>query len=419
MVRTGSARALLAFFAPGSLLLLAATLLLRQIHLPASSYAVLRFGFFVVAISGILLSWRFHSARASSMLVALLLIEEGLSAQRVPGASTQVGFALLALAVPLNFILLDVFRDTGLNLVSLVPRAGVLLADFVAFGITGQRHTPVHNLSLPLVAQLASAAALATFLVRFARNRKPVEAGFFWALLACLLALRTVGNGVAPAGYLSAAALILAASVVETSYFLAYCDELTGLPSRRAFNETVRSTGERFAVAIVDIDHFKGFNDTYGHETGDHVLRMVASRLARTGGGAQAFRTGGEEFAILFAGKPAKEALAHLEAVRRLVEGSAFRLRRGDRRQETRDGQDRRQAVHKRRGGAKAADHGEYVRVTVSIGVAEPGTRNRTITQVIQAADEALYRAKESGRNRVVLADSGHYTWRAKGQGAS
>jgi len=418
-LKTGSMHALLSFFAPGSLLLLATALLLRETHLPGSSYVVVRFGFFILAVTGILLSWRFHSARVSSLLVALVLIEEALTAQRVPGASTEITFGLLAVLIPINFVLLSVLRDTGLDLPSLLPRVGVLMADFVALGITGQRHTPPRNLFVPPVSYAAFAVAFAILLYRFAKNRRPVEAGFFWGMLACVLGLRAVGDGVSSIGYLAASGLILAASVVETSYFLAYYDELTGVPSRRAFNETVRKIGERYAIGIVDVDHFKRFNDTYGHDTGDHVLRLVASKLSRTPGGAQAFRTGGEEFAVLFAGKSAKEAITHLEAVRKMIEVSTFRLRGTDRRQQTREGPERRQQVAHRSGARRNRneEHGE-ASVTVSIGVAEPGTRNRTVSQVIQAADEALYRAKERGRNRVELADSALYTWRSKGQGA-
>jgi diguanylate cyclase (GGDEF)-like protein len=417
-LKTGSVRALLSFFAPGSLLLLATALLLRQAHLPATSYVVLRFGFFILAITGLLLSWRFHSARVSSVLVALVLVEEALTAQRVPGASTEVTFGLLAFLVPVNFVLLNVLRDTGLDLQSLLPRLGILMLDFVALGISGQRHTPARDLFVPSACYAAFAIAFAVLLYRFTKSRKPVEAGFFWGMLACLFGLQAVGNGVWSIGYLASASLILAASVVETSYFLAYYDELTGVPSRRAFNETVRNVGERYAIGIVDVDHFKRFNDTYGHETGDHVLRLVASKLSRTPGGAQVFRTGGEEFAVLFAGKSAKESMAHLEAVRTMIEASTFRLRGSDRRHESRVGPERRQQVAHRGGGKRGRAAEGDASVTVSIGVAEPGTRNRTVTQVIQAADEALYRAKERGRNRVELADAALYSWRAKGQGA-
>ena len=64
---------------------------------------------------------------------------------------------------------------------------------------------------------------------------------------------------------------------------MAYHDELTGLPGRRALNEALLRVGSRYAVAMVDVDHFKHFNDAYGHEVGDQVLRMVAAQLDRGG----------------------------------------------------------------------------------------------------------------------------------------
>jgi len=79
------------------------------------------------------------------------------------------------------------------------------------------------------------------------------------------------------------------------------------LPSRRALIERLPSLGRRYTVAMVDVDHFKNFNDTYGHDAGDQVLRMVASRLGEVSGGGTAFRYGGEEFTILFPGKGGKE----------------------------------------------------------------------------------------------------------------
>ena len=82
-----------------------------------------------------------------------------------------------------------------------------------------------------------------------------------------------------------------------------------------------------YSLAVVDIDHFKNFNDTYGHDTGDQVLRMVASKLGEVTGGGKAFRTGGEEFCILFSGKSVAQALPHLEALRKEVETAIFHLR--------------------------------------------------------------------------------------------
>src|SRR5204862_5535300 len=130
----------------------------------------------------------------------------------------------------------------------------------------------------------------------------------------------------------AAAALILAASLIETSYVLAYHDELTGIRGRRAFNEALLSLDERYAIAAVDIDHFKSFNDTYGHDTGDQVLRMVAARLARVSGGGQAYRVGGEEFSIVFPGKSVAEVIPHVELLRKVIAASSFQVRGGEER---------------------------------------------------------------------------------------
>jgi diguanylate cyclase (GGDEF)-like protein len=189
----------------------------------------------------------------------------------------------------------------------------------------------------------------------------------------------------APAG------LALVVAVLQETYRLAFRDELTRLPSRRALNERLKATGRHYAGAMVDIDHFKGFNDTYGHDVGDQVLRMVAARLARVGGGGQAFRYGGEEFTVLFPGKSADEALPHLEALRAEIDSYRMAIRSSDRPR-------RKRAGKQRRTGASTA---QTVSVTVSIGVAERSDRYDHAEAVIKAADKALYRAKRGGRNQV------------------
>jgi diguanylate cyclase (GGDEF)-like protein len=214
------------------------------------------------------------------------------------------------------------------------------------------------------------------------------------------------------------AALILAASLIETSYVLAYHDELTGIRGRRAFNESLLSLDQQYAIAIVDIDHFKKFNDTYGHDVGDQVLCMVAKRLSEVGGEGQAFRCGGEEFAIVFRNNSAKEAFEHLEALRQIIERSTFHVRGSDRRLETKaeadnrrnelraSMSDRRKSAKKKTPPASRKQAPDRLSVTVSIGVSEPSTRYRQPEQVIQAADQALYRAKHKGRNRVEVAST-------------
>jgi diguanylate cyclase (GGDEF)-like protein len=195
-------------------------------------------------------------------------------------------------------------------------------------------------------------------------------------------------------------------SIIETSYSMAYHDELTGLPARRAFNEATLALESPYAVAVVDIDHFKKFNDTYGHDIGDDVLGLVAGRLTGVTGGGQPFRVGGEEFSILFPGKSVEEAKEHLELLRATIEKSTFRLRGSDRRVSSR-GKDRRKAGSQKKKGSRNRSQlltdpdSRDLSVTVSIGVAGPDPKHPHVDGVIKLADQALYRAKETGRNRV------------------
>src|SRR2546426_10990417 len=101
-----------------------------------------------------------------------------------------------------------------------------------------------------------------------------------------------------------------------------------GRPGRRALKDPRPRLSGQFTVAMVDVDHFKRFNDTYGHDAGDHVLRLVAARLAQAPGGGTAYRYGGEEFALVFPGKGQEESLPPLEELREAGETSRFTMRR-------------------------------------------------------------------------------------------
>jgi PleD family two-component response regulator len=170
---------------------------------------------------------------------------------------------------------------------------------------------------------------------------------------------------------------------------------------------------------MVDIDHFKRCNDTYGHDTGDQVLRLVASRLERVSGGGQAYRCGGEEFAIVFPGKTAVDVFDHLEKLRATIEASTLKLRGKERRQEAR-GPDRRtsrprtrtQTGHAIRQLSRPVSSTE-ISVTVSMGVAT-SSEGWSTEEVVKAADKALYRAKAAGRNRIETAASARRRARTK-----
>jgi GGDEF domain-containing protein len=217
-----------------------------------------------------------------------------------------------------------------------------------------------------------------------------VAQGALWATVATWGALVVDGRTEALILVAGGAGAIIAGTL-ESLYAAAYRDALTGLPSRRALDERIGNVPVGSVVAMVDVDHFKQFNDTHGHDTGDQVLRMVAWRLNDVPDG-EAFRYGGEEFALLFPGLSPKEAVVRLEKVRASVAEVRFLLRSDDR-PKGKQGKEKR--------GRDGVRHG--LSVTISLGAAIRGEGEHPLA-LLKRADEALYAAKEQGRDRVVVA---------------
>jgi len=243
--------------------------------------------------------------------------------------------------------------------------------------------------------QLAYPVFFACFVlltVQYLRKPRPLHAaqivglvGLFWALPKTFILPFTLNV------MCSQVMLMIAAAVAHEAYQMAFRDELTGLPGRRALNERMQHLGRNYVLAMTDVDHFKKFNDTHGHDVGDQVLRLVASKLSKVTGGGRAYRYGGEEFAVVFAGRTLEECLPHLEAIREAIATYDIHLRNQDRPQDDQQGR-------QRRSGAQA----NSVSVTVSIGVAERQVDHRTAEEVLKSADQALYSAKGAGRNCVM-----------------
>src|SRR6185436_13562443 len=142
--------------------------------------------------------------------------------------------------------------------------------------------------------------------------------------------------------YMGATGVLLIVALLNESHQLAFRDQLTGLPARRALEERMRSLGERYAIGMVDVDHFKQFNDTHGHDVGDQVLKLVGGRLAQMDGGGVAYRYGGEEFSVLFPGGTIAEAQRALESIRGSIETYRMAVRGSDRPKEAERGARRR-----------------------------------------------------------------------------
>ncbi|QIZ75527.1 sensor domain-containing diguanylate cyclase [Ferrimonas lipolytica] len=184
--------------------------------------------------------------------------------------------------------------------------------------------------------------------------------------------------------------------VLGLGHQLAFIDELTNIPGRRALNMALARLGKRYTIAMVDIDHFKKFNDTHGHDVGDEVLQMVAQQINNVGAGGKAYRYGGEEFSVVFAGKDPKQCQAALEQIRTDIADYRFVVRSA--KQRPNDG--------KQGKTQRGAGGGKTVQVTISLGVANRTAKRNDSDSVFKAADNALYRAKKAGRNCLKLASS-------------
>lgn len=172
------------------------------------------------------------------------------------------------------------------------------------------------------------------------------------------------------------------AELVEQHAKAARTDALTGLANRRAFDEEMqnrlqrhRKSGETFSIIMFDVDHFKTFNDTYGHQAGDDVLRLMGQLLrAAARKDDIVARYGGEEFAMILPNTPVTEASRSADRVRKRIADHGFQC------------------------------EGKELRVTASLGVAQV-FHSEAITHLIDRADAALYAAKEAGRDRVYWHD--------------
>ncbi len=206
--------------------------------------------------------------------------------------------------------------------------------------------------------------------------------------LCVLLMLADTGSPLQGYLYHLLGQLVLLAAVIRNGYDMAFVDTLTGIPGRRALEHHLISPGKGYSTAMLDIDHFKQFNDRYGHDIGDQVLRMVASQLRHVGAGGRLFRYGGEEFTIVFRSGSEDSVFNALEAVRERIEHYPMQIRSSSRPEHDETGRAQR----------KGNNSNQTVQVTISIGFATQ-TNGETADAVIKRADQALYAAKRGGRN--------------------
>jgi len=343
------------------------------------------------------LTFQFNRSR---LFFYTLLVAFAYFATLLEPMRTDLGMVILGVLLPLLLLVFTLIAERGIFGLRAIPvYASIFLATLLSIyllktpapwtnEILTANWLPVRYFDWTSLTQTAVASntmVLLYFLVLyFVRPSPQMAAGF--GIATMLIAELHFGFGDSSMKVFSSFALLMGLyAVTQESWRMAYMDELTGLPGRRALREKFRQLSGSYSVAMLDVDHFKKFNDTYGHDTGDAVLQMIAAKIRQLSGGGSSYRYGGEEFSIIFKGKRASEARPHLDALRETIAGAPFVINRSSRRRNDRK---------------KISKNKKSVTVTVSIGVADSKAA-ATPWDALKQADKALYRAKENGRNRV------------------
>ncbi len=392
-------------------LLFALVLYWQTSNLSANQLALLQQMPYILLALGGILALLANQARETALSINLLLaywvIQAYLQTSIEKEPARQI-FVTLSLVLPLLLMTLHALPELGLR--HPLSLFGIALGPLLVL-VTGRliewqsawfaQQTMEFSASHFFALKLSSTAgwlyvvAFAGGLIAVATRDGSTEV----SLLGCSLLLFTTFAWFhlpqLSATLFSSIGLLLLVNQVYTLLNLAYRDELTALQNRRALQRAAKSVAPIYSIAMIDIDHFKKINDTHGHDLGDQVLKIVAAILARVKSGGRAYRYGGEEFCLLFNGKSSDEVAAELETLRTDIHNYEMVIRDHNLRPR------QQKAGQRKRGATRKSNR---VRVSVSIGLADNLQREDNFQAVMDAADKALYRAKNGGRNQLQIA---------------
>jgi len=372
---------------PFGLLFLLSALVLYSQNIPPYIFTLVPYIFYAISLLVLWVSWRFN--RNIFIFITLPILLTSLGFEYLSAAKATLLFHYISILFPLHLLLFISFKERGLfslwgglkTSLLLLEIVGVAYALYVSpvaieellkLKIFALSFYPLSDISIAVaIFSLFTLSALILF------NRYLIyNASFLVILVSFYLGMYYFKMPHAYEVSLLCMALIIFVVLIRDSYRLAFYDELTALPGRRALVEDMAKLGRKYSLAMIDIDFFKKFNDTYGHDTGDEVLKMVASKLERVTGGGKAYRYGGEEFVLLFPSVDVDTAFIHTDVVREVVAKSGFVVRNKTK--------------------------NKTIYVNISAGVTQNSPKDKDPFAVMKRADDALYKAKKAGRNRVI-----------------
>jgi diguanylate cyclase (GGDEF)-like protein len=410
---------------------------------------------YAIFLIGAILSIHFNRSR---VFFTILILTLSLFANRYyqDKQDIKLFFSILCIIIPINFVILVFYKERGIFSVWGIIRIGFIISQFaIANWVLHSEYrdyiTIIYKNFIPMkenvlktivksilkilpggtsfsttISQVSIIAFIIAFiilLIHIIKNRYIQEVVYIELLLVLLYLIYTNENLVMNYLCFIAFGICLIITIIQDTYSMAFFDELTGLPSRRALRQDMMKLGMRYSIAMLDIDFFKKFNDTYGHDTGDEVLKLVASMIKNVSGGGKSYRYGGEEFTILFPGKNKNDVIIYLDELRERIGKKGYVLPpknsgskksrnnssgkvNSNRKKSYKKGNNRNKSKHKtnnRRGSKLRSSRitAKVIYITVSIGVSQRDESYKTPDTVLKAADTALYRAKKKGRNCV------------------
>ncbi len=366
---------------------------------------------YALFIFTIVLAHAFKQSRiamvSATMLLAYWVIQSRLQSPLSTG-TTIFELSLLTLLMPISLLLVLSYRDASIfskpfalylfKLSIFFIWSWVTLSYIHEDGLDDLNNTFLFvwpSVSqLPFILVIFSLAMVLIFSIFLMSRNNIIDAVLYTTALLSSVTYAFIHITFISSTLFSLAGILLLLYLINASYELAFNDNLTDIPGRLALESDLRHLGKVFSIAMVDIDHFKSFNDSYGHETGDDVLKLVASKLQKVGKKARVYRYGGEEFTILFKGREVPDTLSELEELRAALEEYKMVIR-------NKDARPKNDKVGSKQRKTKAKSN--TVNITISIGVAD-NLDFDTVAEVMKAADNALYKAKKTGRNKVCSA---------------
>ena len=377
--------------------------------LPDTLHLILPFLPFIIFILGMTVSWIFHHSREFNLFLLFTIIYISLSNYIWDPAlkvDSHLAYLLLASLIPINYLLNLLLKERGI-LNQFGIRRIIFLAiqlyciawllehpyppvkEFLTFNYFSHKIFAATSISQPLILAIIISSLLMIF--GLLKTSSILISGIFSSFIALITAIHFYQQPQLATLFIILSGLLIILSITINAYSLAYLDELTNLPSRRAMLQNISTLGKRYCIAMVDVDHFKKFNDKYGHDIGDQVLKKLASQLRHVRGG-KAFRYGGEEFVVIFQNKNLTESQVFCNELCKKVENSPFMLR------------NKKRPKTKQQGGTPRKQRDATpLTITISIGLAERSQDLATADKVIKHADKALYKAKKNGRNQVAI----------------